>query len=418
MKQKAPDLGRLPRVLRKRVAEARAIARERGARLFLVGGVVRDLVLGRPVKDVDLVVEDDAAGFASAVAATLPGQLKAHDRFGTATVELPDGTRLDVAAARRETYERSGALPKVEPASIEEDLFRRDFTINALALEIAPVRRPRLLDPFGGLRDIRRRSLRFLHSLSPFDDPTRAFRAVRYANRLGFRIAPDAARAVREALRSGALAAVSGDRVRRELELLFAEPNRAAAARRLAALGLGAALGARLEGTARSLERLRRAEALSEEWPPASSWLLFLIAWAADRPAAELARLADRLALSGRAGRSVRAWPATRRRLVRLRRARRRSAIRALSEGLSPEEIGALAVCLPRRSAAKLLDAVRRPVRLAIGGRDLVAAGVLPGPGVGRALAETLAARENGMISEAEELDFALRRAGGRSRET
>ncbi len=395
MKQKAPDLGRLPRVLRKRVAEARAIARERGARLFLVGGVVRDLVLGRPVKDVDLVVEDDAAGFASAVAATLPGQLKAHDRFGTATVELPDGTRLDVAAARRETYERSGALPKVEPASIEEDLFRRDFTINALALEIAPVRRPRLLDPFGGLRDIRRRSLRFLHSLSPFDDPTRAFRAVRYANRLGFRIAPDAARAVREALRSGALAAVSGDRV-----------------------GLGAALGARLEGTARSLERLRRAEALSEEWPPASSWLLFLIAWAADRPAAELARLADRLALSGRAGRSVRAWPATRRRLVRLRRARRRSAIRALSEGLSPEEIGALAVCLPRRSAAKLLDAVRRPVRLAIGGRDLVAAGVLPGPGVGRALAETLAARENGMISEAEELDFALRRAGGRSRET
>jgi tRNA nucleotidyltransferase (CCA-adding enzyme) len=391
------------------------VARDKSLRLFLVGGVVRDLILGRTVRDLDLVVEGDAAGFARAVAARLQGQVRAHGRFGTAIAEFPDGGRLDVAAARREIYDSPGALPRVAPASLEEDLARRDFTINAMALEIAPARRSRLLDPFGGLRDIESRKLRFLHPLSPFDDPTRAFRAVRYANRLGFHIGRDAAAAVREALRAGAFDSVSGDRLRRELELLFAEPNRAAAVRLIAGLGVGSVLKARMSASAAALARLRRAEALSSQWPPAGGWLLYLLAWVHDCRADRLRRLADRLALQGRPGRAVRDWGATRRRLLRLGRARRRSAVRALLEGLSPEEIGALAVSLPLRSAARLLDVVRRPLSLSIGGRELLAAGVSAGPAVGRALAATLAAREDGMISAGGELDFALRRARGRS---
>jgi tRNA nucleotidyltransferase (CCA-adding enzyme) len=397
---------------------ARAVAREKGVRLFLVGGTVRDLLLRRPVKDVDLVVEGDAAGFARALAAALGGRARTHERFGTAAVELSDGGRLDVAAARRESFDAPGALPRVQPARIEKDLARRDFTINAMALELAAAVRPRLFDPFGGRRDLERRTLRFLHPRSPFDDPTRAFRAVRYANRLGFRIAPDAGRAIREALRSGAFDAVSGDRLRSELELLFAEANRAAAARRLAGLGLAAALGARLPATRAALERVRRAERLSAGWPEAGGWLLFLLAWASDRPARDLGRLADRLALQGDAGRAVRGWPATRRRLVLLRRPRRRSAIRRLLEGLSPEETGALAACLPSRAAARLLEVARRPVLLRIGGRDLLAAGVPAGPAVGRALAAARDAREDGMICAGEELEFALRRAGGPRRKT
>jgi tRNA nucleotidyltransferase (CCA-adding enzyme) len=394
------------------------VAREEGVRLFLVGGVVRDLLLRRPVKDVDLVVEGDAAGFARALAAALGGRARAHERFGTAVVELSDGGRLDVAAARRETYHGPGALPRVQTAHIEEDLARRDFTINAMALDLAAAARPRLFDPFGGRRDLERRTLRFLHPRSPFDDPTRAFRAVRYANRLGFRIAPDAGRAIRAALRSGAFGAVSGDRLRRELELLFAEPNRDQAARRLAGLGLAAALGARLPATRAALERVRRAERLLAGWPEAGGWLIFLLAWASDRPAPAFGRMADRLALQGDAGRAVRGWPATRRRLALLRRPRRRSAIRRLLEGLSPEETGALSACLPRRVAARLLEVARRPVRLTIGGRDLLAAGVPAGPAVGRALSAALAAREDGMICAGEELEFALRRAGGPRRKT
>ena len=260
MTRSALRLDRLPGALSKRIGVARRVAREKDVRLFLVGGTVRDLLLRRPVKDVDLVVEGDAAGFARALSAALGGRARAHERFGTAAVELSDGGRLDVAAARRETYDGPGALPRVQTARIEEDLARRDFTINAMALELSAAVRPRLVDAFGGRRDLERRSLRFLHAHSPFDDPTRAFRAVRYANRLGFRIAPDAGRAIRAALRSGAFDAVSGDRLRRELELLFAERNRAAAVRRLAGLGLAAALGARLQATGAALRRVHRAE--------------------------------------------------------------------------------------------------------------------------------------------------------------
>lgn len=387
-------------------------------RLFLVGGVVRDMLLERPVEDLDFVVEGDAAEFAGRLAAKLHGRAREHGRFLTAAVEGVSGVRIDVAAARRETYDSPGALPRVAPASLPEDLARRDFTINAMALELAPAARPRLYDPLGGRRDLKRRKLAFLHPLSPYDDPTRALRAVRYANRLGLRIAPETAAAVAGALHAGAFDAVSGDRLRRELTLLLAEPRPAAAVSRLAALGLVPALGARLPVNAGSLRRMRRAERISRDWPRADGWLLFLLAWVSDRPGAQLHRLARRLGLQGESGRAVRAWPTTRRRLRRLRTERRPSAIRRLLEGLSPPEIGALAASLPGTAAARVLGVARRPAHLRIGGRDLVASGVPAGPGLGRALAATLAAREDGMISAAEELDFALKRARGRGRKT
>ena len=387
-------------------------------RLFLVGGVVRDMLLGRPVKDLDFVVEGDAAGFARRIAAKLEGRVREHGRFQTAGVEIGDGIRIDVAAARRETYDSPGSLPRVAPASLPDDLARRDFTINAMALELSPAARPRLYDPLGGRRDLSRRRLAFLHPLSATDDPTRAFRAVRYANRLGFRIAPETAAAVAGALRAGAFDSVSGDRLRRVLELLFAELRPAAAVKRLGALGLVPALGARLPVSADSLRRLRRAERISQDWPSAGGWLLFLLVWASDRPVADLLGLAARLSLQGESGRAVRAWATTRRRLGQLRTQRRPSAIRRLLEGLSAPERGALAALLPRPAATRVLEVARRPVRLRIGGRDLVAAGVPAGPGLGRALAATLAAREDGMISADEELDFALRRSRGRGRKT
>ena len=220
--------------MRRAVSQVTRLARDRGERVHLVGGAVRDLLLRRPVRDLDLVLEGDASQFAAALASRLAAKaVVVHARFGTATLELPDGVRLDVAATRRESYAYPGALPTVSlGASLEEDLARRDFTIHAIALELSSRRRS-LRDPFGGRADLARRRLRFLHPASPTDDPTRAFRAVRYANRLGFSLAPEARREVAAALAIGAFDAVSGDRLRRELELLLAEPRRAQAVNRI-----------------------------------------------------------------------------------------------------------------------------------------------------------------------------------------
>jgi len=385
-------------------------------RIFLVGGVVRDLLLGRPVNDIDLAVEGDAAGFARALAERLGGRVREHGRFRTATVELSRGGRCDVAATRGETYARPGALPGVYPSSIEEDLARRDFTINAMAIELGPSGSRRVLDPFGGRRDLEARTLRFLHPRSPCDDPTRAFRAVRYANRLGFRVAPDSSAAIRAAIAARAFDAISGDRLRRELELLFAEPDPAGAAASMGGLGLSRIVGAGLAADAPTLARLRRAETLVTEGKAEGSSLLFLLVWAAGLPARDLKAMADRLALNGAPGRPVRQWGRTRRLLASLRKERRPSRIRRLVEGLAAAEIGALAAGLDRRRAARLCDTAFHPLRLSIRGRDLVAAGVPAGPSVGRALAATLAAREDGMIRPEGELDFALRRARGRNR--
>jgi tRNA nucleotidyltransferase (CCA-adding enzyme) len=409
-----PSLGRLPRKLGRAVAAARATARERGERLFLVGGVVRDLLLDRPIRDLDLVIEGEAAPFARALASRLGGAVREHGRFGTASLHTPDGGRIDVAASRRESYPHPGALPRVAPAGIEEDLARRDFTINALALEIAPARTPRLLDPFGGRADLAANCLRFLHSASPADDPTRAFRAVRYANRLGLAIEPGTIRTVARAIASGSFDGVSGDRLRREIELLFAEPNAAGAARLVAALGLPRALGVKLPASRRALARVKRAESLGSSWPEAAGWPLVVLAWSADRPPSEVARLADRLGATGEARSAFHRWGVTRRLLPRLARARKPSETRRLLAGLAPVEAAALSVCLPPRAAERVVSAAHGTARLTISGRDLVEAGVPPGPAIGRALEDTLDARLDGRLRASGELAFALRRAAGK----
>ena len=393
---------------------ARATARERGERLFLVGGVVRDLLLERTIRDLDFVVEGDAAAFAAALASRLGGVVRAHSRFGTASLEMPEGERVDVAQARRETYAHPGALPRVAPAGIEEDLSRRDFTINAIALEIAPSLRPRLLDPFSGREDLARRRLRFLQAASPSDDPTRAFRAVRYANRLGLAIDAAIARPVGRAIAAGAFEAVSADRLRREIALIFGEPDAAGAARELAALGLPGALGVRLPAHRAALARIRRAESLAAGWPAASRWPLILLSWAADRPPAQLARLADRLGATGNLGQALKRWGRTRRLLPVLARRRKPSAIRRVLAGLSPLEAAALSVCLPPRAAERVLSTAHAAAALTISGTDLVRAGVPPGPAIGRALEETLDARMDGRLPASEELAFALERAAGK----
>jgi tRNA nucleotidyltransferase (CCA-adding enzyme) len=215
------------RLLRSLPAGARAAVRaivsaQAAGAVYAVGGSVRDLILGRQIVDLDLAVECDAAAL---VRRALPGaKITAHARFGTASVTV-DGVRIDVATARRETYDRPGALPKVAPASIVEDLHRRDFSMNAIALRLDG--RATLLDPCGGVADIAAHRVRVLHDGSLRDDATRIFRAFRYAARLGFSLDAHTAALLRDGIAH--VAAIGGERLRRELELLLGETTAGAA---------------------------------------------------------------------------------------------------------------------------------------------------------------------------------------------
>jgi tRNA nucleotidyltransferase (CCA-adding enzyme) len=226
----------LPPGLRSLLDAATSVVRATpGGSLWAVGGPVRDLAAGLPVRDLDLATNGDAGALARAVAARLdgtsPGNAVAHvePRFGTASVTY-SGHCLDLVALRSERYARPGALPTVRlGATIEADLARRDFTVNAIALGLAGPARGRLIDPSDGLADLAARRLRVLHERSFFDDATRLWRAARFAARLSLRLDPDTTRLVAEAVRSGALDPIAPRRLWREWTLLAAEPRAGAA---------------------------------------------------------------------------------------------------------------------------------------------------------------------------------------------
>jgi tRNA nucleotidyltransferase (CCA-adding enzyme) len=207
--------------LRRIGAAAEAI----GARAYAVGGLVRDLLLGRATSELDIAVEGDALDLARRLASEWGGSLLVHRTFGTATLEGGGGPRVDIATARRERYRVPGVLPIVTPASIEEDLRRRDFSVNAMAVALAPRGFGDLLDPLRGAADLRRRRLRILHPLSFVEDPTRIFRAARYQSRLGLTLERDSRRALRLAIALAPYPALSGQRLAAELELILAEPG-------------------------------------------------------------------------------------------------------------------------------------------------------------------------------------------------
>jgi tRNA nucleotidyltransferase (CCA-adding enzyme) len=198
-------------------------AQELGYALYIVGGFVRDLLLGRPNFDIDLVVEGDAIRLARKLARDFGGRVRTHARFGTAKWILDDRESLDFVTARTEFYSHPTALPQVERSSIKQDLHRRDFTINTLAIRLDRDHRGELLDFYGGEQDLHDGVIRVLHSLSFTEDPTRILRAVRLEQRLEFHIEPRTQELIADAL--GLLSRVTGERIRHELFLLFQEPE-------------------------------------------------------------------------------------------------------------------------------------------------------------------------------------------------
>jgi tRNA nucleotidyltransferase (CCA-adding enzyme) len=374
--------------------------------VYLVGGAVRDLLLGSAPVDLDLAVEGDPASLAT----SLEGDLKVHDRFGTSTVTL-DGFTYDIARTRRETYARPGALPDVEPAPLAEDLNRRDFTVNAIALALAGVNAGELISAPGALDDLGARRLRVLHDRSFIDDPTRLLRMVRYATRLGFEIEPHTRGLADGAISGGALGTVSGPRVGAELRLLAREPDPVRALRGLRDLGLDTAIhpgfGVDDEDLARRGLLLLPADERRDR--------LALAVAGRGVPSPELAALLDALAFAAE-DRDAIVVAATRAGEV----ANALAAAHAPSEiaeavGAAPPELVALAGALGAEPQAGAWLETLRHVRLDIDGRDLLAAGVPEGPAIGRGLRAALVAKLDRRASGREqELAEAVQAAGGR----
>ncbi|MBF6613188.1 MAG: CCA tRNA nucleotidyltransferase [Chloroflexi bacterium] len=230
--------GNLPKGVLPLLENAYLLATERGWSIYLVGGYVRDLLLGLPDYDLDMAVVGDAAALAEEVARQANLPFEVHDRFGTARLDISEHLHLDMVTARKESYDAPGALPTVEAGSIYDDLARRDFTINAMAIAISSRGVGDLLDPHAGVDDLRAGLIRVLHRGSFVDDPTRIMRAVRFAGRLGFKIEKATLELSLQAVRDGALATISTDRAVHELLLIMEEPKAGAMLAMLEKLGV------------------------------------------------------------------------------------------------------------------------------------------------------------------------------------
>lgn len=209
------------------------LADREGVFVYAVGGFVRDLILGINNLDIDLVVEGDGPAFARSLASFTCGRVRVHEKFGTAVVILPDSFKIDVATARTEYYEYPAALPKVEESSLKQDLYRRDFTINAMAVTLSEKDFGSIIDYFGGRRDLDKGVVRILYNLSFIEDPTRILRAIRFEQRYGFRIESQTMELARSAIKSKMLAKLSADRVREELKHILGEASPAQAIQRM-----------------------------------------------------------------------------------------------------------------------------------------------------------------------------------------
>lgn len=249
-------------------------AAEQGQRIYLVGGIVRDMLLGYPNFDIDLVIEGDAVKLAQHVAETSQVRLLTHHRFGTAKLKYENFT-LDLATARKETYSKPGALPAVTPGTLKDDLFRRDFSINAMAISLVHNDYGELVDPYHGESDLEHRLIRVLHPESFSDDATRILRGVCYEQRFGFEFETETTRLLERDIPM--LNTVSGDRIRHELEHIFEENRPELVIKRLGELGVLHRINPSLERDGWIAEKFEKARRLKKPTQLPSLYFCLLI---------------------------------------------------------------------------------------------------------------------------------------------
>ncbi len=420
-------LSRLPRARASLLRALGNLADESGVSLYLVGGVVRDLLLKRENWDLDLTVEGDGIAFARLVAVQYRAGLAVFERFATARLTFPDGLKMDIATTRRESYAQPALLPTVQPASIEEDLSRRDFTINALAVRLNPQQFGRMLDPYGGQSDLRARTIRALHAGSFQDDPTRIFRAIRFEQRLGFRLEPTTLRLLAQAASTNLIQQLSGPRLQNEILLLLAERDPVRAIARLEQLKLLRFLHRRLCDTKivkRTVTAVPKAFAWWAHRFPDSVIdrpIVYLMALSSESSSAVVASMIRRLALSREQAKKM-----------NIGRHRVGRALKRLTgKGkLQPSQVYRLLAKFSDEALILLLAKQRitqsglwgllkrqlvaymknRAMKTVLTGQDLQAMGLLPGPQYTTILGKLLDARIDGTVTtEADERVLAQR---------
>ena len=373
----------LPQERQALIDMAAGIAADEGTPLYLVGGAVRDLLLGRSTEDLDLVVEGDAETLAAVIAKRMSGDVVSRSQFATVKLKVW-GSTLDMSTARNEWYARPGALPQIAHGTMREDLARRDFSINAMAYPLHLGRGAGLLDPHGGLDDLRRGLVRTLHYGSFTDDATRIMRAVRYEQRLGFTLEEQTESLLRRDLPM--LDTISGDRLRREVQLWMEEERRLENLARADSLGVLAAIHPSLAGAGVAAKEVAAGRAGRAPDANACLALLVLSVRHSDGEA-----VIDRLIMPPGWAVVVRDTIELRERLSGLAEASESPS--RLYEYLSPFDDAAVRAWSiaanddGTREALDLYMGKLRHVRPSLNGRDLMALGVPQGPAVGATLA-------------------------------
>jgi len=408
---------RLPRAIVGLLQLAGQVGQDTGVEVYAVGGFVRDMLLGIPNDDIDLVVEGDGVAFAHALGERLGARVRPHLKFRTAVLILPSGQKIDVATARLEYYEYPAALPIVELSSLKMDLYRRDFSINTLAVHLCPPTFGRLVDFFGGQQDIKDGIIRVLHSLSFVEDPTRIIRAIRFEQRFQFKIGSQTERLIKNAVRLNIFQRLSGARIRHELRLLAEDSAPVDALVRMRDLGL-------LQEISPLLHFPQTKEALLEEiekvitWykllfrrEAPDIWIVYFLGLVSGFDAHQVMALTARLQFPPR---RVDLVESTRRQLrftaMQLAQwARNNGRPADLYDILSPLSLEGLLYTMARQRKEELRKAVSQylthlqDVQIAVSGRDIAALGLPPGPHYSAILRAVKRAVLNAEVSTREE---------------
>ncbi|SDL19813.1 tRNA nucleotidyltransferase (CCA-adding enzyme) [Maridesulfovibrio ferrireducens] len=411
---------RLPNKILEILETAGQMAEEFGTEAYVVGGFVRDILLTKPNFDLDLVVETDGIKFAKKLAKKMSGRAKYHRKFKTAVVILPDGQRVDVATARLEYYEYPAALPTVELSSIKMDLYRRDFTVNALAVHINPSSFGKLVDFFGAQRDLKDRTIRILHALSFVEDPTRIMRAIRFEQRFDFRIGGQTLNLIKNALKLNLFNKLSGYRIVHELKLILNEDAVPGSIKRMDELGVLEAihpllvLNSSREQVITELERVISWHSLLYLEPTISVWKTYFLGLCMGISKPKMEQIYNRFSFS----------QTEEREFVHLRETIFWAAgnIMNIREELKPSEIYTILHPVPLEGVLFIMARTKRDMikkyisqylttlrlqTIDITGDDLKELGLIPGPQYAQLLFETkLACLDSLVKGKDEQLEF------------
>ncbi|MFA4885403.1 MAG: CBS domain-containing protein [Desulfotomaculaceae bacterium] len=397
---------------------AGAVAAKLGYKVFAAGGIVRDLLLGMDCLDIDLVVEGDGIELARALSLEYGGRVRVHPKFYTATVYFTDGRQVDVATARVEFYQYPAAMPQIETSSLHQDLYRRDFTINAMAVSLNKDDFGDVVDFFGGREDLERGVLRVLHNLSFIEDPTRVLRGIRFEKRYNINLEPQTLKLAREAVQNKMLARVSLERVWEELRYILLEPRPSLGLARLVELQLWDYLfpGVLYAEGKEVLDELHRSIKVLRSWDlaePDEPWMVYLIAVLHQTDGDKAREICLRYHLNKRqlekVSAALRGW---------------RGVMEGLNhvDGLTMSELARRVMSVPRECYPLILAylvnyVTRRRFRQvltaicydkpSINGKDLRSLGFKPGPAFKMALEAVWQARIDGLVrTRQEELSY------------